>query len=979
MRVELASGVAVAADVDGLPRVEGAALGGRRAHLLIGALCLEPSPISPERLAELLWDRPPPTWRVAVRGLVADLRKRVGEIGPIVDTVPSGYRLSAGVTTDIQEWESAVVAAAGARASGDWRRVTEVLGRRLPDRSVVLLGGTDAAWLTTHRDRLEETLVQATLLLAEAQSQLGEHDSALAVAGRLVRAHPLDERAHRQLIEVRARAGDRAGAVLAFEECRQVLASELAIDPSRETVEAYLSVLGAPTSTGGRLPERQSEFFGREGELGRIAEHCAQPGVVTLVGVGGVGKSRLALEVATRMVALPGRRHWVSLSALVVDALVDVTVGQQLGVDVSTDPGAEIVALLSPLGRSLLVVDGCEAVRDGLATLLTGLVAQAPELTVLVTSRVPLDVVGEQVIQVDPLAMPGGESVPELSANAQIRLLVDRARSGGGAVEVDEAMAPYLAALCRRCGGLPLALELAAAQLSSMSAADLVDHVDEVTGVTADALRDIAGATHALLDPDEAAVFRRLAVLEGPVDLGAVRAVVEGADVPHVRVVRILRELGARGLLIIHRDGPRWTYELDDDLHRFADEQLVAADEESDALIRLGDLVRSLLPDDPRSPPAPFADAVTALLGSVRALLAAGVSGRVDRDRALEIAFRLHRYWAATNVNEGRYWLGELLAECDGDGEWTGYAEYALGYLHYWAGAADSAVAPLESAIALLATRDGAYVARAQIFLAGIMDDLDDGPRAVTLVREAIGNAAPYGRDLQVSAAMGLGSVLAERGDVSASAYAADAIALCHQGGSAEQLAASLATAAMVAWQVGDLDRCRAWVDQAMPMHAGSRRIARVVLHSAACGLEIGSRDLAAAVRLGQIADAEGTELGVERELPLARSLLAIALLASGDPEAAHTRAQAAVAAAQQLDYRFPLALALEAAAATALARGVEPPAMRDVLAVAASIRRRGDRPVPVVLAPLLQTAPGVRGPLSQDLIDAAVGRALSW
>ncbi|MGA8245716.1 MAG: hypothetical protein WB797_02335, partial [Nocardioides sp.] len=529
-------------------------------------------------------------------------------------------------------------------------------------------------------------------------------------------------------------------------------------------------------------------------------------------------------------------------------------------------------------------LDGCEAVRDGAASLASVLVAEAPDLTVVVTSRVPLGLDEETVVAVPPLRMPEGVTASVLHESPQVRILVDRVAEYGGDLVVDDSLAQYVAVLCHRCAGLPLALELVAAQLTAMSPADLVEHLDEMAAEAGDALREIAGASLALLDAEEAAVFRRMSALEGATDLATVRAVAAGPDLPRVRVVRILRELAARGMVLAHRSGPRWTYEQDDDLHRFARSQLVASGEEGVVLDRLADLVRSLLPDDPRSPPGPFTEAVTALLPSVRGLLGAGVQGHANGTRCLELAFRLHRYWAATNVGEGCYWLSRLLdAQGRAGDDWTAYATYGLGYLSYWAGDDLRAVPNLERAIELLADVDGAYVARAQIFLAGILDDLDRGTEAVDLVRQAIVSAAPYGHDLQVSAAMGVGSILAERGDPEAVTHAAAAIELCETHGSTEQLAASLPTAAMIAWQVGALDQVRRWVDQAMPMHADARRIARVVLLSSSCGLHLAEGDHEAAVDLGRSADAEGTELGVERELPLIRSLLAHALLARGD------------------------------------------------------------------------------------------------
>ncbi len=247
-------------------------------------------------------------------------------------------------------------------------------------------------------------------------------------------------------------------------------------------------------------------------------------------------------------------------------------------------------------------------------------------------------------------------------------------------------------------------------------------------------------------------------------------------------------------------------------------------------------------------------------------------------------------------------------------------------------------------------------MARAQIFLAGILDDLDRGTEAVQLVRQAIESASGHGIDLRVSAAMGVGSVLAERGDAEAALHAEAALELCEEGGSAEQLAASLPTAAMVAWQVGDLDRVRRWVERAMPFHTDQRRIARVVLLSAACGLHLADGDVDAAVDIGRSADTEGTELGVERELPLARSLLALALLARGDLDEAADRARAAVEAASDLGFRFPLATALETSALVATARGVAPDVVAPWVATAAEIRRTGDRPIPSPLAQQVAT-----------------------
>jgi tetratricopeptide (TPR) repeat protein len=331
----------------------------------------------------------------------------------------------------------------------------------------------------------------------------------------------------------------------------------------------------------------------------------------------------------------------------------------------------------------------------------------------------------------------------------------------------------------------------------------------------------------------------------------------------------------------------------------------------------------------------------------------------------------LHRYWAATNVAEGRYWLSRLLAS-GAETEWTPYATYAMGYLDYWSGDTADAITELETVVRMLEGVESPYTAHSLIYLAGLLDDLDRGAEALEYVRRAIGAAQPFSTDLQVTAAMGLGSVLSERGAPEAARYAADAIALCRAGGSLEQLAAAMPTAAMVCYQVGALDEARAYVAEARPMHVDSRRIARVVLLSTSAGLALADGDLNAAVDFGESADLEATELGVEREVPLIRSILARALLSRGDIAGAAGRTLAALDAAFSIMFEFPLAICLETAALVLRAVDGLGSDIAALLAAAAVIRERGDRPAP---APLAGAVVALRAELSSELVGV---RALS-
>ena len=195
----------------------------------------------------------------------------------------------------------------------------------------------------------------------------------------------------------------------------------------------------------------------------------------------------------------------------------------------------------------------------------------------------------------------------------------------------------------------------------------------------------------------------------------------------------------------------------------------------------------------------------------------------------------------------------------------------------------------LQRAADLLTGIDDQYVARTLVFLAGLLDDTDHPAEAVATIRRAIDIAEAFGPELRMPTLMGLGSLLSERGDPEAAEHARRAIEVCRASGDADQLRMALPTASMICWQVGADAEARAYVDEAMPLHDAGPRIAKVVLYSAAAGLALAAGDVTGAAELAATADADGTELGVERELPLVRAISARALLELGDRGARRT------------------------------------------------------------------------------------------
>jgi predicted ATPase len=890
---------------------------------------------------------------------VRSIRTAVAELSVddqrLVATAPSGYALGSAVDVDVREASASYEAALGQLADS---RPDAALPLLLPAAELAtdqFLPTEDLEWVETERRSMSELRRSARETLVTAAGLTGDNRRAVRTARELVEDDPTDESAHRTLIAALDRAGDRVGAVSAYETCRTVLADQLGIDPSGETVAVYLAALRSSAAvTVGRLPEHQSTFVGREDELGELASATAHSRLVTLVGRGGIGKSRLALAFASGV--RDGETLWVQLGSSTNQELVAADVARGLGAAPEPDPVASLIATIAPRGRTLLVLDGCDEIADGVATLVASLLAGCPELTMVCTSRGALRLPTEHVLSLT--AMESGTTAEPGQAT---RLLAQRIGEFGGGSQAEFPDFPALERLASRANGIPLALELLAAQLREISLDDLID--DVVESEVGDQLRTILDYGYSALTEDEASVFRRISVLDGAVALGLVRGLVTEATIPSTRVARLLGELTTRGLLSVDQSGARWRYEQHDDVRDYARELLSKSGEEAGTFVLLAAALRAMLPEDARLSPAPFTAAVTEVLPSIRSLFGAALDGRASRADAQELAFRLHRYYAATSVSEGRFWLSRLLATGEST-PWTGLATFALGYLSYWAADGEAAFTSMKSAVDLLRGVEDGYVARGLIFLGGIADDLNRGGEAVEFVKEAIAISERLGEhNLRVGATVGVGSLLGERGDASAVGFARDAIALCRELGSPEQLLITLPTAAMISWQVGDYAAAREFAEEARPLLDDEPRIARMVLRTTMAGLALIEGDAADAVRLAVAADADGTELGVERELPLVRCVLAAARLANGDVDGAVDAAASALASTANIGIDYPLALCLETAALVAREIGAPTPELASALQSATAIRDAGERPTAAGLADAISRLRAEVGP----------------
>ncbi len=361
--------------------------------------------------------------------------------------------------------------------------------------------------------------------------------SSIAALTELVGRHPFREGLWALLMTALARTGRRGDALTAYRQARRHLVEELGIEPGprlreleslilREDERPQESAASAPGGLEGNLPRRLSPLIGRDDALRGIDDLISRSAVVTLVGPGGIGKTRLALAAGRRVAADRGWQAWfVELAEIASSGDVPRAVADALGV--AQRAGRSLTeSIVTALGSrpALLLVDNCEHVLDGAARLVQAVARGCAHVRVLATSRERLDVDGEQVLVVGPLDPAAGAELFHVRA-----LAADRAYER-------DAYRDDVAELCRRLDGVPLAIELAAARVRSHHPAELLARVHDhfrATGIRRTgaprhrSLRAAIQWSYDLLTPPEQALLECLSVFNGPFPLDAVAAVAD--------------------------------------------------------------------------------------------------------------------------------------------------------------------------------------------------------------------------------------------------------------------------------------------------------------------------------------------------------------------------------------------------------------------------------------------------------------------
>ncbi|WP_435132916.1 AfsR/SARP family transcriptional regulator [Actinacidiphila sp. bgisy144] len=731
---------------DGAP----VALAGGRLRALLTALALRPGRVvGADALIDEVWQGEPPADAVgALQALVGRLRRALGH--DAVASLGGGYRLQAARDdVDLYRFERLAEEGARALADGDPVKAGGLLGDALalwrgpaladlPDRGTAAVR-SEALRLDAHRHRLTADLA------------LGRAGQVLPELAELAAAHPLDEPLRALHLRALRAAGRTAEALTAYEAVRRDLAEQLGTDPGEELRRLHAELLqpphvqpppaepapdtartpdaapppgangsgpagwtydrtpgagaeprGGTVSAPGNARARLTSFVGRERDLAAVRHDLAQGRLVTITGPGGTGKTRLSQEAGDLVAGRWPDGVWYAELAPVSDprTLPEAVIsslglretllhhGSAAGVALAAEAAGARDATRQLVdyctGRELLLVlDNCEHVIDAAAALTASLLASCPRLSVLATSREPLGVPGELVRPLDPLPDP-----------TALRLLADRGAAARPGFRVDDDPVAC-AELCRRLDGLPLAIELAAARLRSLSPRQLADRLDDrfrlLTGGSRtllprqQTLRAVVDWSWDLLEPAERVLLRRLAVFRGGWTLDAVEAVcadpapgtadpvtgdpARGAPAEWIAppdTAALLASLVDKSLVLADQHGDGTRYRMLETISEYAAERLDASGEraliERRHIVHFREYVRTADPKLRERGQLLWFERLETEHDNLRAALGRAVAGG-DEQEALLLVIGCAWFWEVRNyVSERRHWPAAVVA-----------------------------------------------------------------------------------------------------------------------------------------------------------------------------------------------------------------------------------------------------------------------------------------------------------------------------
>jgi predicted ATPase/DNA-binding SARP family transcriptional activator len=518
-----------------------------------------------DRLVDDLWAADAVnTRRNTLQSKMAKLRRALGDPS-VITSGDGGYALA------VQPAEVDALAALGHAASAsalldasDDRGAADLCASTLRlYRGDVLPAAGEGDWVNPHRARLEEARIKLVEIQLSARLRLGDTADVIGELEAAVATYPFQESLWELLITALYRAGRQADALATFTRVRTQLADELGLDPGPRLQQlegqilAQDATLGVPLRAAGafesappagNLPSLSAELVGRETDVAAVSDLLSTHRLVEIVGPGGIGKTAVAIAVGRRLTKSNGAGSGGIWLARLETAATSNDVFDTLIAAVNV-PGEAALFERLKLTAALVILDNCEHVIDAAATLAVRLLDAAPGLRVLCTSQVPLDIEGEALFELAPLALSDAVELFTRRATAQ------RLTPPSGAA--DDAVLE----LCRSLDGLPLAIELAAARTKTLSIGEITRRLDDRFAVLSDptsrrperrrSLKSTIRWSYELLFPDDQRGLWALAAFAGGAPLPAVEFVLDALDVPSAAAIDVVGRLASRSLVIV--------------------------------------------------------------------------------------------------------------------------------------------------------------------------------------------------------------------------------------------------------------------------------------------------------------------------------------------------------------------------------------------------------------------------------------------
>jgi predicted ATPase/DNA-binding CsgD family transcriptional regulator len=456
--------------------------------------------------------------------------------------------------------------------------------------------------------------------------------------------------------------------------------------------------MARPTRRPGNLPAEATSFIGRRRELAELRKKLTTARLVSLVGPGGVGKTRLAIRIGTGLRRSFRDGAWLVELAEVRDPglIGNATLAAlDLRDQAATEPRALLLSYLQDK-ELLLLVDNCEHLLGAAAVLVTDILKAAPGVRVIATSREPLSVPGEHVLPIPPLELPraqADEPLDQLRQNESVELFTERASAASGRFELTASNQAAVVDLCRRLDGLPLAIELAAVRTRVLSVQQILDRLADRFGLLTggsraalprhQTLRTTIEWSHDLLGSDERTLLRRLCVFAGRFTLEDVESVCASDDVPAAHVLDVLSSLVDKSLVMKQDTPGSACYRLHETMGEFAGLKLREAGDEEVVELRCAEYYVSRCrrsAEEARYGLVEWLGWMDLEIDNIRSVLRRCLS-RADIARGMDLAAYMRWYWATRATTEGVRWLDAFLAIGCRDSEPQARAEYLRGFL----------------------------------------------------------------------------------------------------------------------------------------------------------------------------------------------------------------------------------------------------------------------------------------------------------